>query len=227
MSQHQRNEAITALLKEVSPNVSFESESDFQVYFERLLPSPKPYLEGLKRRVSGHPVRYIRQEGGRHIKENLPLEGDTHIDLLIESRELLVPVEAKFTADISCGTTYDAERNQIARNIDVAIGEAEKSTPHKKIIFLLCVPERFAKAKSRLYIYKMEEYGKDPGVLQGELGHRSSEELKLVVGMGLITWEKTLEIIYGSSVENNLVGDWELDVLREFYGERGIGFSPF
>ena len=222
MNQHQRNEVICTLLREVLPDVSFKS--DFKVFFEKILPSPKPYLTSLEKRISEHPVRYIRQEGERHCQGKLPLEGETHIDLLIESEELLIPIEAKFTSDISYGTTYDVERNQIARIIDVTIEKVKKSTPNKKIIFLLCVPKRFLKSKSRLYNYKLEEYKQDLNKLQDEIAHRSPEELKLITSISAITWEKAIEIIYGSLIKNNLVSNKELKILREFYTERKISF---
>ena len=222
MSRHQRNEVICTLLKEVLFDISFKS--DFQIFFEKIVPPPKPYLKSLEKRILEHPVRYIRQEGERHRQGKLPLEGETHIDLLIESEELLIPIEAKFTSDISHGITYDVERNQIARIIDVTIEKAKKSAPNKKIIFLLCVPKRFLKSKSRLYSYKLEEYKKDLNKLQGEIEHRSLEELELITSIGAITWEKAIEIIYGSLVKYNLVSNKELKILREFYSERKISF---
>ena len=46
-------------------------------------------------------------------------EGETHVDLTIETSKKLIFIEAKYKADISKNTKHDPNRDQIIRNIDV------------------------------------------------------------------------------------------------------------
>jgi hypothetical protein len=52
------------------------------------------------------------------------VEGNSEIDVVIESTSLLIDVEAKLDSDISMRTTYDPSRNQIVRNIDCVMEAA-------------------------------------------------------------------------------------------------------
>ncbi|OIK11304.1 hypothetical protein [Bacillus sp. MUM 13] len=53
---------------------------------------------------------------------NLPLpEGQSEIDIIIESEEFVWFIEAKYKSDISMKTTHDTKRNQVIRNIDVGL----------------------------------------------------------------------------------------------------------
>lgn len=59
-----------------------------------------------------------------------PVEGNTEVDLVLESEDCLVFVEVKMDAEPSSGTKADPERNQLTRNLDIGFlrAEAEKKT---------------------------------------------------------------------------------------------------
>lgn len=122
--------------------------------FEKLLLPPHSHFDEIS---ADHPVKYIREEIKRHRKQEIPLEGHTHIDILIETDELIIPIETKFTSDIDYQTTYSCIRNQIARTIDVSMEMAKRPQPPKKVLFLLCVPRNLYN-KGRYYYYKMRDY---------------------------------------------------------------------
>ena len=57
-----------------------------------------------------------------------PVEGPSEIDITFEGRSY-VDVEAKLFSDVSLSTTYDPERNQIARNVDCVLEVCSKRRP--------------------------------------------------------------------------------------------------
>ena len=48
-------------------------------------------------------------------------EGQTEVDIIIETNDFVWFIEAKYKSDISMRTTHDPNRNQIIRNIDVGL----------------------------------------------------------------------------------------------------------
>jgi len=98
--------------------------------FEKLLLPPTSYFDEIL--AAHHLVRYIQEKIEKHRNREKPLEKHTHIDVLIETAELIIPIEAKFTSDIDYQRTYSCIRNQIARTIDVSIEMAKKAQPPKK-----------------------------------------------------------------------------------------------
>jgi hypothetical protein len=58
----------------------------------------------------------------------IDVEGNSEIDLIIESSSLLIYIEAKLDSDISMRTTHDPARNQIIRNIDCLLDSARGRT---------------------------------------------------------------------------------------------------
>ncbi len=62
-------------------------------------------------------------------------EGETHVDLTIETSKKLIFVEVKYKADISKNTKHDPNRDQIIRIIDVGSWAAKKWS--KKFYFIL------------------------------------------------------------------------------------------
>ena len=53
-------------------------------------------------------------------------EGETFVDLTIETSRKLIFAEAKYQSDISSSTKHDPDRDQIIRNIDVGTWAAKK-----------------------------------------------------------------------------------------------------
>lgn len=58
----------------------------------------------------------------RPIKEYRNREGQTEIDVTMESDRLVIFVECKYKSELATRTTYDVERDQIVRNLDVGLG---------------------------------------------------------------------------------------------------------
>ena len=169
---------------------------ELHLFFEPNLPSPKPYSQWLsENQTRRHFIPYIL--AGAHGKTNL--EGPTNADAMIlnSTNGFAVIVEAKVLSDISCQITYDALRNQIARNIDVMLEKNENLChPLKKRIpestlFLLITPQFFKSDRtSRLYGYKFDEYKNNPDSLAKDLPHRSKGELQgISQKLGWLTWE--------------------------------------
>ncbi len=137
--------------------------------------------------------------------EKTNLEGPTNVDAIIinASNGFAVFIEAKVLSDISYSVTYDATRNQIARNIDIMLEDHRNNrlcTPlnkrdPSKTLFLLITPETFKKyGNSRLYSYKMRDYKNNPESLRTDLIHRNLEGNRydwpaISRRIGWLTWE--------------------------------------
>lgn len=188
--------------------------------FEKLLLPPKSYLEAIP---VDHPVRYIREEIKSHRNGKIPLEGHTHIDVLIETNELIIPIEAKFTSDIDYQRTYSCIRNQMARTIDVSIEMAKKLQPPKKVLFLLCAPRNLYN-KGRYYHYKMKDYEKLEN-LKHDLPHQAKFFEAYFYSAHAIFWKDVASTIIRNAVVWKLLDNEEFNGLKEFYEERLIELS--
>jgi len=187
-----KKEVLQEILKLV--NIHEPVKEPVSLGFEKQFQSPEGYLRWLTKEVSMHPVRYVREQGKSHVSRSRQLEGNTHVDVVIETENLLILVEVKFTSDIACQTTYGVSRNQLARTIDAGISEAEKS--RKRLVVLLCSPSEFYHEKSRLYYYKTREYS-DYSKIQKDIVWRSLEEIKEhVLAVAWVPLEKIIEIAY-------------------------------
>jgi hypothetical protein len=112
------------------------------------------------------------------------VEGNSEIDFIFESSSLLVCVEAKLDSDISMRTTYDPDRNQIARNIDCLLDSAAGRTPY----FWMFVRDV---SPSRAYSQLMTRYQEDPKILARDLPHRDPAVLQQVAqGLTILTWRE-------------------------------------
>lgn len=110
------------------------------------------------------------------------MEGDSEIDVVIESSSFLVYIEAKLQADIRMWTTHDPGRNQIVRNIDCVLEGAPARTPH----FWMLVRDIDS---GRAYTALMRKYRERPEILFRELPHRDPAILReLSRGLVLLTW---------------------------------------
>jgi hypothetical protein len=81
-------------------------------------------------------------------------EGETHVDLTIETSHKLIFVEAKYKSDISRSTKHDPNRDQIIRNIDVGTWAAKKRA--KAFYFILLTLKTNTFSIDRLLHYKSD-----------------------------------------------------------------------
>ena len=79
-------------------------------------------------------------------------EGETHVDLTIETSNKLIFVEATYKADISKNTKHDPNRDQIIRNIDVGSWAAKKRA--KEFYFFLLTLKTNTYSINKLHHYK-------------------------------------------------------------------------
>ena len=195
-------------------NIHQPVEGKINLSFERQLTPPKGYLMWLTNETRKHPVRYIREQGKEHIKTDKRLETNTHVDTAIETDNFLVLIEMKFTSDISTQTTFNVNRNQLARIIDVGISEAKKK--RKKLIVLLCSPSEFYHKKSRFYYYKIQEYS-GFGKIKDDIAWRELEEIqKYLLAVAWIPLEKVVEVMYRNSSFS------QFDEARTFFTEKKL-----
>jgi hypothetical protein len=140
-----------------------------------------------------------------------PVEGPSEIDITFEGRDYIVFVEAKLGSDISFTTTYDPERNQIARNIDCALEACGKRRP----VFWMFVRDR---QPTRAYVQLMARYQMAPEISRS-LPHRAMSGLSEVAStLAVVTWSELLTLLAGA----NRVGI-ELEVEQEL--RRRAAFS--
>jgi hypothetical protein len=79
-------------------------------------------------------------------------EGETHIDLSIETSNKLIFIEAKYKGDISKNTKHDPNRDQIIKNIDVGTWAAKRKA--KEFHFILVTLRTNTYSIDKLKYYK-------------------------------------------------------------------------
>jgi hypothetical protein len=80
------------------------------------------------------------------------IEGNTEVDLVLESENSLVFVEVKMEAEASTGTKADPERNQLIRNLDVGFHRAQEENKSFDLIYVtpgLSQPEIVARIQGQ------------------------------------------------------------------------------
>lgn len=195
-------------------NVHESVEGKIILSFEKQFRPPRGYLRWLRNEVRKHPVRYVREQGKGHVKKGKRLETNTHVDTIIETENLLIMIEMKFTSDISTQTKFNLNRNQLARMIDVGISEAKSK--NKKLVVLLCSPSEFYHKNSRFYYYKMQEYS-DFQKIKQDICWRKLEEIKRhVLATAWVPLERIIEIVYRN------FGFPELEEAKRFFAERNL-----
>jgi hypothetical protein len=209
-----KNKAVEEILSSIGIN---EPVKEAKIHFEKDLPPPDNYLSWLSEKVKKHPIRYIRREA----ETKRILEGRTQVDALIETDNLLILIEVKFTSDISPCTKFGLIRNQIARLIDVGISIVHAG--HKKLVVLLCSPSDLFQRRSRLYHYKVQEYS-EPSNIQRDMPWRKLDEIRETVEK--VTWvslEKVIAIVY-KSVKGYLKAEQFIEA-EHFFDERMLWVS--
>ena len=126
----------------------------------------------------------------------------------------LIFFEIKFTSDISYETTFNPERNQLARLIDVGL-EANKENG-KEVLVSLSKPKRFFESRSRLYCYKIKKYDNLKFIHQ-DLPWRNIDEIR--DNLLKVTWiplENLIETLYTDSKHN------DVEEAKVFFKERNL-----
>lgn len=113
-------------------------------------------------------------------------EGISEIDIVLENPHWVCFIEAKYTSDISEGTTTRPDRDQVLRNIDV--GSYYAGTRDFYFALLVCKPER-----SRNGISAIERY-RDFKEVQHCLPHRK-DCLQNLRAVSLLTWSDLASVL--------------------------------
>jgi hypothetical protein len=180
--------------------------NETSLYFEVNLPSPLTYRRWLRQNIkTQHPVPYVLDAASVAGDQ---LEGPTHVDavLIDPTTGCAVLFEAKVLSDCSNQVSFDARRNQIARNIDVMLNENPKlSAPLScrrpdRTFFALVTPRVFQEHwQSRLYGWLMRDYTESSCALGRDLAHLHGQDWSEVARrIGWLTWEDCNEVLPGS-----------------------------
>ena len=125
-------------------------------------------------------------------------EGETHVDLTIETSKKLIFVEAKYKADISKSTKHDPDRDQIIRHIDVGSWAAKKRA--KTFYFVLLT------LQSNTYsIDKLQHYRSDPANIIDKIGsyRKDIEDYgALCENIHVIYWDQILNSLQNIQLAN-------------------------
>ena len=125
-------------------------------------------------------------------------EGETHVDLTIETSNKLIFIEEKYKADISKKTKHDPNRDQIIRNIDVGSWAAKKRA--KEFYFILLT------LKSNTYsIDKLDYYKSNPSNIIEEIGSYRrdiKDYAALCENIHVIYWDQILTSLQNIKLAN-------------------------
>ena len=173
---------------------------DVHLYFEARLPSPQTYVTWLSAHVTERQiVPYIRDAAARTSAR--PLEGPSRVDALFVNplNGFGLLIEAKVLSDIDTTVSFDNQRNQLARNIDLmlerhtdgSVGSVISQRRPERSLLALLTPEVFArKPKTRLYGWLLRDYQENPESLARDLPHRSGVQWSGVSKrLGWLTFE--------------------------------------
>ena len=118
---------------------------------------------------------------------NIEKEGPTEVNVIIESDEFIWAIEVKYKSDISMSTTYDASRDQIIRNIDVALHYGQNKDVY---VSLLVLDEKHSKKG----IAVMNQYQRAIESKM-ELPYIPADHLSRLKGIGFFQWTRILETL--------------------------------
>ncbi|SRR6266446_6700680 len=114
-------------------------------------------------------------------------EGQSEIDVIIETESLVWFLEAKYKSDISKRTKHGPDREQIIRNIDVGSWFAGR----RKFYFSLLILDEFHTPVGKSLI---ESYTQSPDSIIARLSHRE-DKIGNLCGVGLLTWPQVLRVM--------------------------------
>jgi hypothetical protein len=177
-----------------NPNLQLPAPTTVpRVRFWQTVASPKEYEALSRERMRGSTDLMISARS----RATEPVEGDSEIDLIIESPVFLIYIEAKLDSDISMRTTHDPARNQIIRNIDCLLKSARGRIP----LFWMFVRDA---SPGRAYTQLMRKYREDPKVLSRALPHRDPLLLeKVAQSLTIVTWREITEGICEQCVNDD------------------------
>lgn len=119
-------------------------------------------------------------------------EGNTHVDLTIETPKKIIFIEAKYKSEISLKTTYDSERDQIIRNLDVGSWAARER--EKEFYFILLLTKSGSTSIDKFNFYK-----NNPERIKEKIGSYR-DDLKnysvLTENMYIIYWEDIYKLLH-------------------------------
>ncbi|HNI20169.1 MAG TPA: hypothetical protein PLS35_15705 [Nitrospira sp.] len=118
-------------------------------------------------------------------------EGDSEIDVMIESSSWVWFIEAKYRSDISTGTKVRPDRDQILRNLDVGTHYAGV----REFFFSLLID---SVDRSRVGIQKLEEY-QNLDRVRGLLATHRADGLKNLKSLGVLTWRQMGTVLHAAS----------------------------
>jgi hypothetical protein len=168
-------------------NLSFDGSSIPRVKFWTTVPSPTDYQEQRRKEMLSSNIPLVAARAAT----SQPVEGPSEIDITFEHDEFMVFVEAKLGSDISMSTTFDPQRNQIARNIDCLIDRAGTRTT----AFWLLVRDV---QPYRAYAKLIKGYRRDPRLLARELPHRDPETLAQIArNLTILRWGDFTDLVCG------------------------------
>lgn len=177
-------------------------DGNLSLFFEPNLPSPPSYKRWLVQHLDErHPVVYVRHSARKSCSDEmrLSLEGATNVDAMLVNADngFSVLFEAKVLSDASYQVSFDALRNQIARNIDVMLDENRELTfplnrrRADRSLFTLLTPGVFRDyPQSRLFGWLMNEYRENAEALARDLPHRTATDFfEVSKRLGWLTFE--------------------------------------
>jgi hypothetical protein len=172
---------LSGQVMQANPNLQLPALTTLpQVRFWQKVASPKEYEASSRERMRRSPDPMISARS----RATEPVEGDSEIDLIIDSSSLLIYIEAKLDSDISMRTTHDPARNQIIRNIDCLLDLALGRTPN----FWMFVRDA---SQGRAYTQLIRKYREDPSILSHDLPHRDPLLLeKVAESLTIVTWRE-------------------------------------
>jgi len=114
-------------------------------------------------------------------------EGESEIDVRIETERLVCFIEAKYKSDISRRTKNNTDRDQIIRNLDLGTWHAGR----RDFFFALLVIDE---AHSADGLATLNRYTKERASVISHLPHRT-DGLENLKGLGHLTWCDMAEIL--------------------------------
>jgi len=120
-------------------------------------------------------------------------EGPSEVDVTLELDSVVFFVEAKYRSGLATGTTYDEERDQIVRNLDVGLSYSKKL---KKRFFLLIITNE-DKPPALLTCYR-----KHPAELARKLPYQKGLDLTSCVAW--TNWREIMNTLKGKLKEFSL-----------------------
>jgi hypothetical protein len=153
-------------------------DGELRLWFEVGLSSPTDYREWLSANIADrHPLRQQVQLGKTR---GTQLEGRTHLDALLlnPATGFALHIESKVLSDIDAKISFDALRNQLARNIDCMAAKPQEGPlgqPDRSLLALL-TPDLFRKRPhSRLYGHLFHEYTDSGKNIKRDLEHLDAQ----------------------------------------------------